>query len=70
MCHQTTCDKCNKASWSGCGNHLQGIFQNIPVEKRCFCGYSKEELEKEKRNPTYPNLGPLPKGQEGGCIIS
>eukprot|EP01080_Neovahlkampfia_damariscottae_P007123 gene7123-11286_t len=61
MCMQTTCNKCQKEAYVGCGMHLTGIFRNIPVEKRCFCGYTEEELEQEKKSPKNPELGPLPK---------
>ena len=69
MCHETKCSTCKKSSWAGCGQHLESIFRNIPVEKRCFFNYSPEELDVEKKNPRMPSVGPLPKG-EGGCTIS
>jgi hypothetical protein len=69
MCHATTCQTCNKTTWSGCGQHLESVFRNVPVEKRCFCGYSQEELEQEKKHPKIPSVGPLPKGAEG-CTIA
>ena len=61
MCMKTTCNHCQKSAWAGCGLHLTGIFRSIPVEERCFCGYTTEELEKEKQTPQNPELGPLPK---------
>jgi hypothetical protein len=62
MCHSVKCEKCQKTSWSGCGNHLESIFLNIPINKRCFCGYTEEEYLEESKNPKFKNLGPLPKG--------
>jgi len=66
MCSSSQCQKCHKTTWSGCGSHIEYIFKNIPVEKRCFCGYTPEELEQEKKNPKY-KIGPVPKGES--CII-
>jgi hypothetical protein len=68
MCHSVECGKCKKTSWSGCGQHLESVFRNIKIEDRCFCGYTTEELEDEKKHPKYKNLGPLPKGQSS-CSI-
>jgi hypothetical protein len=59
MCFETQCQKCQKSTWQGCGFHLESIFINMPLEKRCFCGYTEKELELEKSKNT--KLGPLPK---------
>lgn len=69
MCQLVACKNCQKKSWAGCGQHLNSIFKDVPVEERCFCGYSPEELEQEKKNPKNPTLGPLPKASSD-CIIS
>jgi hypothetical protein len=61
MCFESTCQHCKKSTWAGCGAHLQSVFRDIPMEKRCFCGYTQEELELETKNPKYPNVGPVPK---------
>ncbi|KAK8805600.1 hypothetical protein WA158_002256 [Blastocystis sp. Blastoise] len=37
MCHQTTCQKCNKPTWSGCGNHVESALGGIPEDQRCHC---------------------------------
>ena len=29
MCHRTTCPKCNKPTWSGCGNHVESALQGV-----------------------------------------
>lgn len=69
MCQLVLCKQCNKKSWAGCGQHLNSIFKNVPVEERCFCGYTKEELDEEKLNPKNKEVGPLPKAS-GDCIIA
>lgn len=35
MCHQVTCRKCGKATWSGCGQHANEVLRGIPKDKRC-----------------------------------
>lgn len=37
MCYVITCQKCNKLSWRGCGNHLESIKKQIPINNRCNC---------------------------------
>ena len=69
MCQSVKCNTCSKTSWTGCGQHLTGIFKSIPEDKRCFCGYSPEELEEEKKNPKNKQLGALPKQSGQQCLI-
>jgi hypothetical protein len=46
--------------------HLDSVFANIAVEKRCFCGYEAAELDALMAK-TGGN-GPYPKGAGGaGC---
>jgi hypothetical protein len=35
MCQRTTCRKCGKASWRGCGNHVDQVMRGIPQSQRC-----------------------------------
>ena len=35
MCRQTTCRKCGKASWSGCGEHVNQVMKGIPKAQQC-----------------------------------
>jgi len=35
MCHRTTCRNCGKASWAGCGNHIESALRGVRVEDRC-----------------------------------
>ena len=34
MCRAVTCKKCGKASWKGCGAHVE---QDVPPSQRCHC---------------------------------
>ena len=35
MCRQTTCRKCGKASWSGCGEHVNQVMKGIAKAQLC-----------------------------------
>ncbi|KAF2859489.1 hypothetical protein K470DRAFT_249211 [Piedraia hortae CBS 480.64] len=37
MCFKTACPTCNKATWNGCGKHVQSVMDSIPQESRCAC---------------------------------
>ena len=34
-CHRTTCRKCGKPSWSGCGNHIEQALKGVAKKDRC-----------------------------------
>ena len=35
MCRATTCKKCGKASWAGCGQHVDQVLAGVPRADRC-----------------------------------
>ncbi len=35
MCHKTTCRKCGKPTWSGCGNHIEIALKGVKKANRC-----------------------------------
>lgn len=35
MCQQIKCSECGKATWSGCGEHIEEALQGIPESARC-----------------------------------
>ncbi len=37
MCRATTCKKCGKPSWAGCGAHVEQVLGNVPKAQRCQC---------------------------------
>ncbi|KAF1810817.1 hypothetical protein P152DRAFT_400577 [Eremomyces bilateralis CBS 781.70] len=55
MCRQATCDKCNKATWYGCGSHVSTVFSSIPKSDRCSC-----EPKVVKDGNEYPVGSPPP----------
>lgn len=37
MCSRATCKKCGKATWRGCGNHIEQALAGVPKNQRCTC---------------------------------
>ena len=37
MCGKTTCRNCGKATWSGCGNHIEQALAGVSKSQRCVC---------------------------------
>ncbi len=35
MCHKTTCRKCGKATWAGCGQHIEIALKGVSKADRC-----------------------------------
>lgn len=35
MCYATTCRKCGKTTWSGCGQHVDQVMRRVPASQRC-----------------------------------
>lgn len=37
MCSKITCGTCGKATWTGCGSHIDQALAGVPHDKRCTC---------------------------------
>lgn len=37
MCRPATCRTCGKATYAGCGNHVEQVLGHLPASKRCSC---------------------------------
>ncbi len=37
MCSQVTCHVCKKATWSGCGQHIEEALSGVAEADRCKC---------------------------------
>ena len=44
MCSKVTCRKCGKASWSGCGQHVDQVMRGIAKADRCH-GHANDPKE-------------------------
>ena len=42
MCSRVKCYQCGKASWSGCGAHVEMVLRGVPEEERCKCRQSQQ----------------------------
>jgi hypothetical protein len=37
MCRRVTCDRCKKATYAGCGMHIEQVLGDVPKAERCAC---------------------------------
>lgn len=38
MCRRVQCSKCHKATFAGCGAHVEQVLAGVPAADRCRCG--------------------------------
>ena len=41
MCSPATCSTCGKATYSGCGRHVDQVLAGVPKSRRCSCGEAR-----------------------------
>lgn len=37
MCSSAVCNRCNKITWTGCGQHVDQALAGVPPQNRCTC---------------------------------
>jgi hypothetical protein len=37
MCQRATCKTCGKATYRGCGQHVEQVLAGVPRSERCDC---------------------------------
>lgn len=37
MCQPVRCETCEKATWVGCGEHIEEALEGFTAEQRCAC---------------------------------
>ena len=37
MCSAVRCDKCGKATWAGCGEHVEQALARFSEDEKCKC---------------------------------
>ena len=37
MCRPATCRTCGKATYAGCGQHVEQVLGHVPTSQRCDC---------------------------------
>ncbi len=57
MCTRTTCPRCHKPSYAGCGRHVEQVLGDVPEAERCKC---REEAEAGRSAPERGE--PAPQG--------
>lgn len=58
MCHQTTCRRCKKITWGGCGQHKSQVLRGVPKNQRCTCT-AAQKAEYEREHSLAGRLGKL-----------
>ena len=48
MCQRVKCSKCGKATYAGCGAHVEQVLRGVPPSERCSCGSSAKATSGEK----------------------
>ncbi|MDA3010644.1 MAG: hypothetical protein O2886_08015 [Actinomycetota bacterium] len=49
MCRQITCKSCGKASWAGCGMHVEQVLGHLPESDRCSCSSDAATSGRKRR---------------------
>ena len=37
MCRRKTCRSCGRATWAGCGAHIEAVLAGVAPSDRCSC---------------------------------
>jgi hypothetical protein len=37
VCRKVTCRRCKKATWKGCGQHIEIVLKNVEKNQQCLC---------------------------------
>jgi hypothetical protein len=48
MCQRTVCSRCNKFTYSGCGNHVEQVLAGVPTSQRCTCGEDRNGAQRKQ----------------------
>ncbi|MEY9964274.1 hypothetical protein ABIA33_002316 [Streptacidiphilus sp. MAP12-16] len=59
MCQRTTCRTCRKATYRGCGQHVEQVLAGVPASQRCTC------RTQAKRAASKAEAGPAQHGTQG-----
>lgn len=46
MCSRSMCRRCAKATWKGCGNHIEQALAGVPPDQRCTCTREEQAASK------------------------
>lgn len=51
MCQPATCSRCGKATYRGCGQHVDQVLAGVPQARRCSCADLAPKAPKRSWNP-------------------
>jgi len=49
MCMPATCRSCGKATYSGCGSHVEQVLAGVPQSQRCDCSSSARAESSDRK---------------------
>lgn len=56
MCRPSECNKCGRASWIGCGQHIPTAMNSTPKDQWCTCKHP-EDSNTSKEYPPKSGTG-------------
>ena len=48
MCVRVKCKKCGKATYAGCGAHVEQVLRGVPPADRCACDAAAKDAPKKR----------------------
>jgi hypothetical protein len=48
MCTKVKCSSCGKATYAGCGQHIEEVLAGVPESERCRCHEEKQTKDANK----------------------
>lgn len=57
MCRRTTCPKCGRPTYSGCGAHVEQVLGDVKPLDRCQCREGKEAAAAAAAAAAGPEAG-------------
>jgi hypothetical protein len=49
MCVRVKCKTCGKATYAGCGAHVEQVLRGVPATERCTCDADPAPRQRTKR---------------------
>jgi hypothetical protein len=54
MCRQVQCSSCGKATFAGCGRHVEQVLAHVRPADRCQCREQPPAKTERKRRSWWP----------------
>ena len=48
MCVRVKCKRCNKATYAGCGAHVEQVLRGVAASDRCVCDAAQAKAAPRK----------------------